>query len=130
MSISEPHNTPLGIKSSISHFRNMKNPFFIFIHQSLFIITSIILFCVELYLDWKTELNGHGNEIGEVKRLMTHAMVIWAFLSLTTPLLALNPLLFISETSKTHISFISIKVFSLLPQLFHFILFCSNLFHF
>ena len=28
-------------------------------------------FCIEAYLDWKTELNGHGNEIGEVKRVMT-----------------------------------------------------------
>jgi len=48
-------------------------------------------------------LNRHGNEIGEVKRLITQAKVICALLNLTTALLALNLLIFISKISKTHI---------------------------
>jgi len=81
-------------------------------------------------LGWKTELNGHGNEIREVKRLMTQVKVVSAILNLTTTLLVLNLPLFILETSKTYISFISIKAFSLSAQLFHFVPFCSNVFQF
>ena len=32
MDFDKPHNTPLGIKPSIIHFRNIKNPYFIYIH--------------------------------------------------------------------------------------------------
>jgi len=83
--------------------------------------------CIEAYLDWKAELNEHENEIWEVGRVMTEdrcllgqARVIWGFLNLAKSLLVLNLLLFILEISKTYISFICIKVFSLSPQSFHF----------
>ena len=73
--------------------------------------------------------------------------VIWAFMNLITPLMALNLLwsslksllsiskalhfpLPISEISETYISFMSIKVFSLSPQSFRFGLFCFSLLYF
>jgi len=44
MSFHESHNTTLVIKPFIIHFKNIKNPYSIYIHWSPFIITSIISF--------------------------------------------------------------------------------------
>jgi len=88
---------------------------------------------------WKWNLrSGQSNDSNQC--LLDSVGVIWAFMNLTTPLQTLNLVLFISEAlhfllsiseiSETHISFISIKIFSLSAQSFWFGLFCFSLLHF